>query len=226
MLLCDIARSVANEVRLRTVYAGIGRRASGVLIGRQVRLVSRKYIQLGRRVHIGDFCRIFGGSRPDSISIGDGTVIHDFCILRTSAGEIQLGRECSLNPYCVVLGEDVAIGNHVRIASHTVIAAENHIFDRLDVPIASQGCQSRGIVIEDDVWIGAGCAILDGVTIGTGAVIGAGSVVTKDVEQFSVVAGTPARLIRMRTAGQGPAPGPVEAAVHVASTELPEKGTV
>lgn len=200
MLLCDIGRSLANEVRLRTIYAGIGNRDPGVRIGTHVRLGSRRNIQLGRSARIGDFCRILAGAASSPIAIGDSTVIHDFCVLRTFRGFIRLGRECSLNPYCVIHGDGgVTIGDFVRIAAHTTIVAAEHEFGRLDIPITLQGSTSHGVVIEDDVWVGANAVITDGVRIGSGSIVGAGAVVTKDVEPYTIVAGVPARLLRRRT---------------------------
>ena len=79
-----------------------------------------------------------------------------------------------------------------------MIIPSNHNFIRVDVPINSQGAKSIGIVIEDDVWIGHGCSILDGVTIGRGSVIAAGSVVNKNVLPMTVVAGVPAKQIGER----------------------------
>jgi acetyltransferase-like isoleucine patch superfamily enzyme len=87
------------------------------------------------------------------------------------------------------------IGNFVRIATHCVLVPANHGFDRLDVPIARQPVQALGITIEDDVWIGANSVVLDGVTIGRGAIIGAGTVVTKDVRPYAICVGNPARVI-------------------------------
>jgi acetyltransferase-like isoleucine patch superfamily enzyme len=73
------------------------------------------------------------------------------------------------------------------------------------MPIRQQGSTSRGIQIEDDVWIGHGCSILDGVVIGRGAIVAAGSVVTKNVPSFAVVGGVPARVLKQRwEAGTGP----------------------
>lgn len=121
--------------------------------------------------------------------------------LRTvSDGKIEIG--CSTfvgNGTIIGAGErDVQIGRHVLIAHYCSIISENHVFDRLDQPIFQQGTTSRGIIIEDDVWVGARVCILDGVRIGTGSVIAAGAVVAKDVAPFSIVGGVPARLIRMR----------------------------
>jgi len=199
MLLCDAARFLVNGVRLHTVYAGIGRRSSGMRLGKSVRLWNRGHICLGSDVHIGDFCRVLAGARSDSIRIGDRTFIHDFCILRTAGGFIHLGCECSLNPFCVVYGDGgVTLGDCVRIAAHTTIVAAEHKFDRLDIPITQQGTVGHGIVIEDDVWIGANCVITDGVRISSGSVVGGGAVVTRDVKPNTIVVGVPARPLRQR----------------------------
>ena len=76
--------------------------------------------------------------------------------------------------------------------------AENHEFDRVDVPIKAQGVERQPIVVEDDCWIASGVTILAGVTVGRGAVIAAGTVVSKDVEPYSIVAGVPAKVIGQR----------------------------
>jgi acetyltransferase-like isoleucine patch superfamily enzyme len=99
----------------------------------------------------------------------------------------------------------VVIGDAVRIAAHVVIVAAMHRFDSVDIPIHEQGSSASGIVIEDDVWIGAGARILDNVRVGRGAIVGAGAVVVKDVEPFTIVGGVPARLLKYR--GNVVAPG-------------------
>jgi galactoside O-acetyltransferase len=76
-----------------------------------------------------------------------------------------------------------------------------HRFDRTDVPIHGQGVTSRGVVIEDNVWIGMNVSILDGVRIGNGSIVGAGAVVTKDVPANAIVVGNPARVLRFREHG-------------------------
>lgn len=135
-----------------------------------------------------------------SIEIGRGTSIQPFAYLNSDGGTIEIGENCSLNPYCVLYGSagGLKIGNFVRIAAQTVIIPSNHNFDRTSIPIHLQGSNSKGIVIHDDVWIGAGVKILDGVTIDEGAVIGAGAVVTKDVPAYSVNVGVPAQVIGFR----------------------------
>lgn len=90
------------------------------------------------------------------------------------------------------------IGNGVRIGTKATMIPANHIFRRTDIPIYQQGVSQEGIKIEDDVWIGANSTIVDGVTIHTGSIVGAGSVVTKDVPKYSIVAGVPAKIIKSR----------------------------
>jgi acetyltransferase-like isoleucine patch superfamily enzyme len=90
------------------------------------------------------------------------------------------------------------IGNDCLIASHVVFIPENHVFDRRDVAIREQGGTRKGIRIGDDVWLATGAVVLDGVSIGRGAVIGAGSVVTKDIPDYAIAVGVPARVIGQR----------------------------
>lgn len=112
---------------------------------------------------------------------------------------IRLGNRVWLNRNVVLDGTGgLQVGNDVIVAQDTCIYSAQHRFDRLDVPIMDQGVEGRGTRIGNDVWIGAHVVILPGVAIGNGCVVGAGSVVTKDVPDRAVVAGVPARVIRMR----------------------------
>lgn len=94
---------------------------------------------------------------------------------------------------------DVEIGRDVMMGPDCVILTKNHMIDRLDIPMWKQGFTDyKKVVIENDVWIGTRVIILPGVHIGSGSVIGAGSIVTHDVEDNAIVAGNPAKLIRYR----------------------------
>ncbi|MDP2912849.1 MAG: acyltransferase, partial [Candidatus Omnitrophota bacterium] len=100
---------------------------------------------------------------------------------------------------CVIYGHGgLKIGSGVRIAAHAVIIPAKHNYEDPDRFIYQQGMTCRGIEIRDDVWIGAGARILDGVVIGKGAVIASGAVVTRDVPEYAVAAGVPARIIKYR----------------------------
>ncbi len=91
------------------------------------------------------------------------------------------------------------IGKDVMMADEVMIISGNHHFDRTDIPMRLQGGEDQRVVIEDDVWIGARVIILPGRRIGKGSILGAGSVITCDVEPYSVMGGNPARLIRRRS---------------------------
>lgn len=112
-------------------------------------------------------------------------------------GEVVAGADSTINPFAVVRGH-VTLGDGVRIGAHASLLAFNHGTADLDQPIYRQPHTSRGITVADDVWIGSNALILDGVTIGPHSIIGAGAVVTKNVDEWSVVAGNPARKLRDR----------------------------
>src|SRR5699024_4409224 len=101
--------------------------------------------------------------------------------------------------YSMLQGE-ITIGNGVMIGPYCLIYTCNHNTKDLSVPMFKQGMDvMKPVVIEDDVWIGGRVIILPGVHIGTGAIIGAGAVVTKDVPEYAIVAGNPAKIIRYRS---------------------------
>lgn len=148
------------------------------------------------RVSWRSVIRTLGGG---SISIGRNCEIHAFSMLLTYGGDISIGHDCSVNPFTIVYGHGgVRIGNGVRIAAHSVVIPANHNVPAAGTPLHKSGLSAQGITIGDDVWIGAGARILDGVHIDHHAVVGAGSVVTKSVPAYATVAGVPARVIQER----------------------------
>ncbi|MCR9847511.1 acyltransferase, partial [Vibrio antiquarius] len=92
----------------------------------------------------------------------------------------------------------VTIGNRVLVGYRTQILSSNHFIPSREHRIFESGHTYAPVLIKDDVWIGANCIILPGVTIGEGAVVAAGAVVTKDIPPFSISAGVPAKVIKMR----------------------------
>ena len=110
---------------------------------------------------------------------------------------IIIGDYTQINPNTSIYGR-VKIGKYVMIAPNCMIAGGNHSYNDTSVPMRFQSGTCKGIVIDDDVWIGANCVILDGVRIGRGSVIGAGSVVTKDIEEYSIAVGNPCKVIKKR----------------------------
>jgi acetyltransferase-like isoleucine patch superfamily enzyme len=157
-----------------------------------------------RNIHIGAFSRILPKAflscdNQASIYVGKYCEIHPYARLMTYGGEIKIGDFCSVNPYAILYGHGgLYIGSRVRIASHVVMIPANHGIDRLDIPIMDQDIENLPITIHDNVWIGTGAKILGGVIICSGAVIGAGAVVTRDVPENAVVAGVPAKVLYFR----------------------------
>lgn len=138
-------------------------------------------------------------SPSGTIELGVNSIIREGSILQTYGGHIKIGNNTTINPYCVIQGNgNLTIGDNTLIAAHVKIFTANHNFDALDTNIRSQGESQRGVKIGSNVWIGAGCTILDGVEIGNGAVVAAGAVVHKDVPVNALVAGVPAAIKRFR----------------------------
>ncbi len=108
-----------------------------------------------------------------------------------------LGNYSELGTRCLIQS-NVTIGDFVIMGPDVKIYSRNHNFEKIDVPIKSQGKKYYKTIIGDDVWIGANCIITAGVKIGDHSIIAAGSVVTKDVENYSIVGGIPAKIIKMR----------------------------
>ena len=134
-------------------------------------------VRLGTNVYVGHYT-ILKGYHKNHLTIGDETWIGQQCFLH-AAGGLSIGRRVGIGP-----GVQVLTSRHGEAGRH--------------VPIFNAPVEFKAVVIEDDADIGAGSILLPGVTIGRGAQIGAGSVVTRDVPPYHVVAGSPARFLRER----------------------------
>lgn len=196
--------------------AGIGLRAlayrlimslTGVpAIEAGVRIVYAGNVRLGKGVYLDH--GVYLHALPAGITIGDGTfvmhhtMLHVFNFRNLPRAGITIGRNCFIGEFNVVRGQGgVHIGDNVYTGPMVQVVAINHIYNDPTRPIREQGITAQGIVIEDDVWIGAGVAVLDGVTIGRGSVIGAGAVVADDVPPYSIAVGIPAKPIKDRRQG-------------------------
>jgi acetyltransferase-like isoleucine patch superfamily enzyme len=115
------------------------------------------------------------------------------------AGTLSIGARTIFGHHCTVAAQEhLSIGEDCLIAEMVSIRDHDHCFDELDVPIRVQGSKSAPINIGNNVWIGGKATITKGITIGDGAIIGANSVVTRDIPSFAIAVGAPARVIRMR----------------------------
>lgn len=188
------------------------RRARGItLIGRQVTIRNARYISVGRNFIAEDYCEIQGLSRQ-GIIIGDRVTIGRFAMIRPSGyygGEIgegfHIGHNSSIGAYNYVgCSGLITIGDNVMCGPRVSFFAENHNFADTARPMKEQGVTREPITIEDDCWLASNSVILAGVTVGRGSIVASASVVTKDVPPFSIVAGSPARIIRSRLKSDTP----------------------
>ncbi len=179
VLHMDGVAAIENGVRLR--------------FADQIHLGANAYLDQGTYLH----------ACPQGIRIGDntfvmhGAVLHVYNFRDLPHAFIRIGHDSLVGEYNVLRGQGgITIGDRVYLAPLVQILAVNHVFDDPTRPIIDQGITAEGIVIEDDVWIGAGAIITDGVTIGKGAVVAGGAVVSSDVPPHTVVGGVPARVLK------------------------------
>ncbi len=136
----------------------------------------------------------------NQISFGKGSVVKPYVVINTQGGKIRIGKNCAISSFNHISTgmKDVIIGDYVRIAPNVTILGGSRNFQKRDVLIMKQGSSHEGLQIGTDILIGANVVILPGCHIGEGAVIGAGSVVTGEVPPYTIVAGTPAKIIGRR----------------------------
>jgi acetyltransferase-like isoleucine patch superfamily enzyme len=170
-------------------------------IENNVRLRFADHIQLGHGVYLDQGAYLH--ACPGGIRLGQdtivmhGAVLHVYNFRGLPRAGITIGRDSLIGEYTVIRGQGgVTIGDRVYTSPFTQIIAVNHVFDDPSRPFVEQGITAEGIVIEDDVWLGAGAVVTDGVRVGRGAVVAAGAVVTKDVPPHTVVGGVPARPLK------------------------------
>ena len=192
------------------IYRAIMRLEGLVAIERGVRIRFADQIRLGKGVYLDE--GVYLHACPAGIQIGENTFVMHHAELHVynfrdlpSAG-ITIGQDSLIGEFNVLRGQGgISIGDRVYTSPLVQMLAVNHVFLDPSRPFVEQGITAEGIVVEDDVWIGAGAIVTDGVRIGCGAVVAAGAVVTSDVPPHTVVAGVPARVVKTIT-GEDPPP--------------------
>lgn len=160
-------------------------------------------IEIHPSASVSRLCDIEDSVRGTRIVVGAHSMIDSFVKIKPAGGrgDLLIGEHVAVNAGCVLYtGNGIRIGNHVAIAANTTLAPVNHAFAERGRLIREQGFLPGrgGIVIEDDVWIGANCVLLDGAVLRTGCVIGAGSLVRGEVPAYTVQAGAPLAQIGER----------------------------
>lgn len=187
-------------LRLRNVIDAILRGWPSAIGGQHLRYLiwKTRFAYCGEGVRFGDQLVVTGFS---AIRIGAGTSFMSMSYLYAhECNQLTIGSRCSFNHnvFMGAAGGEIIIGNDVLIGPNVVLRAADHEFANTETPIRNQGHRRGRIVIGDDVWLAANVVVTSGVSIGTGCVIGAGSIVTTDLPPMSVCVGNPARPIRSR----------------------------
>lgn len=169
------------------------------IFGKHVMLRCPSRISLGSHVNVDDGVVLDAKGDKSTIEIGDRILIGRNTIFSCHDASIRLGSFLSVGPGCVISSRSrVEIGSYVQIGAGTQLMAGSHTYEDPEKPSILQARVSKGIIVEDNVWLGNASIILDGVTVGRNSIVGAGSVVSKDVPPYSMVLGNPARVIAKR----------------------------
>ena len=176
-----------------------------LLVGKGVQISHGKHIRCGKNVNFEDYAEIHGLC-SDGLNFGNYVTISRGVMIRPSSyygGDygvgLTIGEHSSIGPYGYVgCSGKITIGKNVMFGPKCSLFAENHVFSDTETSIKSQGVKQKGITIEDDCWIGSNVTILDGVTIGRGSVVGAGTLVTRSIPAGSVVVDKREKAIRER----------------------------
>ncbi len=185
-----------------------------VAIERGVRIRFAGQVRLARGVYLDE--GVYLHACPGGIDIGENTFVmhhaelHVYNFRDLPHAGIKIGRDSLIGEFNVLRGQGgIQIGDRVYTSPLVQLVAVDHVFADPTRPFVEQGILARGIVVEDDVWIGAGAIIADGVRLGRGAVVAAGAVVTQDVPPHTVVAGVPARVVKAITGDAPPSDAPI-----------------
>jgi acetyltransferase-like isoleucine patch superfamily enzyme len=159
-------------------------------------------LRLGQNVLVGDRVIIYQAEDGGPVQLGDrSAVLRDTAIETGFGGSIRIGSETWIHPrnQLNAYRGSIHVGNGVDIAPNCAFYPYDHGF-AASQSIREQPLETKGdIVVEDHAWLGVGVIVLSGVRIGKGAVIGAGSVVNKDIPDYAIAVGNPARVIKMRS---------------------------
>lgn len=171
--ICSSLMGIFPRCIIYFIYMFFKNGSGGISMG--IRYVCVKHLAAGCGENVAIFPYVTL-KHIERMNFGDNVSIHTMCYIDALGG--------------------IDIGNNVSIAHQTSLVSFDHTYANMDIPIKYNKVEKGPIVVKDDCWIGCGCRILQGVTIGTRSIIAAGAVVTKDVEPFHLYGGVPAKIIK------------------------------
>ncbi len=190
---------ILRRIFYRLILKKIGK---GVALGHHITLRHPHKISIGNNSFIDDYAVLDAkGEKNTGIIIGENVILGRNTILSCKGGSIFLEDFSNISSNCSLLSEtEIRVGKYTFLAGHCyLVAGGNHSFERTDTPIMFQPSITKGgIHIAEDCWLGASVTVLDGVSIGKGSVIGAGSLLIDSLPEYSVAVGSPAKRIRDR----------------------------
>jgi acetyltransferase-like isoleucine patch superfamily enzyme len=201
LFFCDLtggAGYISRKIFYRKMFKKAGR---GIIFGRGLVLRHPGKISLGEHVSLDDNVMLdASGAGEKGITLGDGVIVSRNCVLQGKTGPVSIGDRADIGCNCIFSSiSGIEIGPSTLIAGHCYIGGGMYRSDRVDIPMMDQGNYSKGpVILGEDVWLGAGVIVLDGVRIGRGSIIGAGAVITRDIPEYSIAVGVPARVVGTR----------------------------
>lgn len=201
LLFCNMPSGIGYVLR-RVFFRRLFKTAGADLIfGRGLSIRHPGRISLGNKVAVDDHALLdASGQEAKEIVLGDEVIIARNCMIQAKIGSVTIGSRTEVGANTIISSiSRIEIGKYGLIGPYCLIGGGHYNTEKTGIPMMNLGWTSRGPVeVGDDVWMGAGVTVLDGVRIGTGCVIGAGAVVTKDVPDYAIAMGMPAKIVRYR----------------------------
>lgn len=201
-LFGSLSGGLGYFLRKKSYYRIFRKFGRGVILGKGLVIRHPSRISLGHRVAIDDYVLLDAcGAGEEGIILEDNVIVSRNCVVQGKTGPVAIGNRTDIGCNTIITsGAGVYIGHSVLIAGNCYFGGGRYLSKRLDIPIMDQGLYSKGpVVIGDDVWLGAGVIVLDGVQIGEGCIVGAGAVVARDLPKYAIAVGVPATVVKTRT---------------------------
>lgn len=201
LLLCATLPGAAGLFLRSKLYPRLlGKCGRNVVFGANVVLRHPHKIEIGDNVIIDDNCLLDAKGRDNTgIRIGHNAFLGRNSILSCKNGDIVIGDNVNIGFNSEVFsGSRVVLGNDTLVAAYCYFIGGDHVVTDIDTAVTHQGSESRGITVGEKCWFGAGVKVLDGVKVGANSIIGTGAVVTKDIPEYAIAVGLPAKVVRDR----------------------------